>query len=235
MLQKIKKETAVEKVSQQLRALIENGEFKAGDKLPSERKLCELMAVSRIAIREAIRGLEARNILEVHPGDGTYVKSVTASDLVDPLTAKLIGDYTLKELLEFRHIIEVAVVGLAAERATEADLAEMREELAAMEKGVETVDYLEPDYAFHNTIARASNNRFFQLTIEQFGDVIRTAIREASEDQNAPRSIYNIHHKIYEKIRDHDVSGAQSFMAKHIQREEEDLLGYHKRRNTKKK
>jgi GntR family transcriptional regulator, transcriptional repressor for pyruvate dehydrogenase complex len=229
MLQKIKKETAVDKVIQQLRSLIESGEYKSGDKLPSERALCEIMSVSRIAIREAIRGLEAKNLLEVRPGNGTYVKKVTASDFVDPLTAKLMGEYTLRDLLEFRRVIEIAIVGLAAERAGDADLKAMRNVLNEMKEGLkENNDYLEPDVAFHNIIAQASGNKFLQITLERFGDTIREAIRETSRDPGAPARAYKLHYNIYKKIRAHDVEGAKKYMYEHLLRVEKDLLAYHK-------
>jgi GntR family transcriptional repressor for pyruvate dehydrogenase complex len=233
MLQKIKKESAVDKVVQQLRSLIETGEYKPGDRLPSERALCEAMSVSRIAIREAIRGMAAKSLLEVRPGDGTYVKQVTASDFVDPLTAKLMGDYTLRDLLEFRRVIEIAIAGLAAQHATEEDLKDMRNILHEMKECLKVNnDYLEPDLAFHHIVAKASGNKFLQLTLDRFGDTIREAIRETSEDPGAPQRAYKLHYDIYKKIRDHDVEGAKKFMYEHLLRVEKDLLAYRETHKT---
>jgi len=105
MFEKVKKETAADKVAKQLRSLIERGELKPGDKIPSERELCEIMSLSRISVRAGIKGLVANGLLDVRTGEGTYVKAITSEDLIDPLTALLMDDYSLSKLLSFQVLI----------------------------------------------------------------------------------------------------------------------------------
>ena len=201
MFQKIKKETAVDKVAKQLRSLIENGEYKPGDKLPSERALCEIMAVSRIAVREAIRDLVAKNLLEVRAGNGTYVKSVTANDFVDSLMVKLMNGYTVRDLIEFREMIELSCCRLAVQRATDADLDALWQILESMKQQLsEHKDYLTADLEFHNLIAKASGNKILVLVLNSVGDIIREAIRETSQGPGAPKRVYQLHYDIYKSL-----------------------------------
>jgi GntR family transcriptional regulator, transcriptional repressor for pyruvate dehydrogenase complex len=225
MLEKVKKETTADKVAKQLRSRIECGEFKAGDKIPSERQLCELMSVSRIAIREAIKGLAAKGLLEVRTGEGTYVKLVTSEDLIDPLTILLMNDYSLRELMEFRWAIEVRLAGLAAKRASEQDIENIEECLRGMEEDVKIEkDYDEHDIAFHNAVAKASGNSLMAAMMNQAGELIRTAIKQTVRLPGAFLRAYKIHFDVYENIRLHNIQGAQSAMSEHLREVERSLI-----------
>lgn len=228
MLQKIKKETAVDKVAKQLRSLIESGEYKPGDKLPSERALCEMMAVSRIAVREAIRDLVAKNLLEVRAGNGTYVKSVTASDFMDPLMIKLINGYTVRDLIEFRDMIEVSCCRLAVQRATQDDLDSLWQILESMKEQLkEHNDYFAADLEFHSLIAKASGNNILVLVLNRVGDIIREVIRETSQGPGATKRAYQLHYDIYDNLVHRDENGIVLAMKKHLEWVKIDLLNYH--------
>lgn len=228
MFQKIKKETAVDKVAKQLRSLIENGEYKPGDKLPSERALCEMMAVSRIAVREAIRDLVAKNLLEVRAGNGTYVKSVTANDFVDPLMVKLMNGYTVRDLIEFREMIELSCCRLAVQRATDGDLDALWQILESMKQQLsEHKDYLASDLEFHNLIAKASGNKILVLVLNSVGDIIREVIRETSQGPGAPKRVYQLHYDIYKSLLHRDEKRTVMAMKKHLEWVKIDLLNYH--------
>lgn len=225
MFAKIKKETTTDKVAQQLRSLIESGEFKPGDKIPSERELCRIMSVSRIAVREAIKGLAAKRLFEVRTGEGTYVKTINSQDLIDPLTAVLMDDYTLRELVEFRCIIEVQLAGLAAKRASQLDIQNMEQTLRAMKENVkEEKDYHEQDIEFHKAIALASGNTLLAAMINQAGELIREAIKQTIQLPGAFQLAYKIHADIFEKIRLQDMQGAQQAMLAHLEEVERSLL-----------
>lgn len=228
MFQKIKKETAVDKVAKQLRSLIENGEYKPGDKLPSERALCEMMAVSRIAVREAIRDLVAKNLLEVRAGNGTYVKTVTANDFVDPLMVKLMNGYTVRDLIEFREMIELSCCRLAVQRATDGDLDALWQILESMKQQLsEHKDYLAADLEFHNLIAKASGNKILVLVLNSVGDIIREVIRETSQGPGAPKRVYQLHYDIYKSLLHRNEQETVMAMKKHLEWVKIDLLNYH--------
>lgn len=234
MLEKIKKETAADKVAQQLRGLIEHGELKPGDKIPSERELCDIMSVSRIAVREAIKGLAAKGLLEVRSGEGTYVKSFSSHDLIDPLSAILMNEKSLRELLEFRWVIEVQLAGLAAERASEEDIQNIEKSLRDVEHdAMERIDYQEHDIAFHNAIASASGNTLLTAMMNQAGELIREAIKHTISLPGAFQRVYKIHADIFENIRLKDVQGAQKAMSAHLQEVERSLIEAQKLDNKK--
>lgn len=225
MFEKIKKETTTEKITQQLRSQIEQGILKPGDKIPSERELCEMLSVSRIAVREAIKALAAKGLLEVRAGEGTYVKSITADDLLDPLTSLLMNEYTLRELLEFRWVMEVQMAEWAAVRAKERDLQYMEEILKRMEKNIqEGKGYAEADIEFHDAIASASGNALLAKMMHYARDIIREVITQTSQVPGAYEKAYQIHYNIFEKIKERDVPGAKEAMSVHLKDVENSLL-----------
>lgn len=106
---------------------IRDGVLNVGDKLPSERELAESMGVSRNSVREAIRALEALGVIEVRHGDGTFIREPDVASLLGPYFDVLHEKGTfLKEVLEFRRLLEPSLAHLAAERATDDDLQDFR-------------------------------------------------------------------------------------------------------------
>jgi GntR family transcriptional repressor for pyruvate dehydrogenase complex len=225
MLEPIKRETVTDKIIQQIRVLIESGELQPGKKIPSERVLAEALSVSRIAVREAIKSLEAKGFLEVKAGEGTYVRTVTAEDLIDPLAMLLITNNTFKELLEVRWVIEVQLASFAAERATEEDLIKMRESLKRMNESIKKGEnHLEADLAFHEAMARASNNELLGRMLHTIGDLVREAIRKTTQVPGSSLRAYHGHAEIYRNIADGNPEGSREAMSKHLKEVEEDLV-----------
>lgn len=146
-----------------IKDLIISGRLKPGDRLPSERELSEMLGISRPTARESIHALVAMNILQTRHGDGTYVSSLEAGELLQPLQFVLsIADGTLRELFEARLVLEPAVSELAAKRATKEQLDAIRECVAPQEQEQQRSEdeMVERDIELHRLIAEAGGNQF---------------------------------------------------------------------------
>jgi len=159
-LQKITIEDPVEKIIKQIRALIKSGDVKPGDKLPSERKLAEILGVSRGQVREALRKLEFYGILKTLPQSGTVVAGIGIVALEGLISDVLvINESDFRSLVETRVILEKQAAHLAAMRRTSEDIAVMTKALKAYELKVKNDESaIEEDLLFHIKIAEASKN-----------------------------------------------------------------------------
>ncbi|MDE2369735.1 MAG: FCD domain-containing protein [Burkholderiales bacterium] len=149
-------------VAGDLETRILEGSLKPGDRLPAERALAAELGVSRPSLREAIQKLVSKGLLVTRHGGGTLVTDRLESAFVDPWKDMLRAHPALQsDILEFRHMLEGEAALLAAQRATEADLARIDQVYGAMEAAYDS-DQLEScidqDVAFHQAIAEASHN-----------------------------------------------------------------------------
>ncbi|MGD9343686.1 MAG: GntR family transcriptional regulator, partial [Desulfuromonadales bacterium] len=136
VLEPIRPKKISEEIVSQIKQLISKGDLKPGDRIPSERELATMLGVSRPSVREAIMVLEAMGFVESRQGGGTYVKALTEASIMNPL-AKLVekrDPELLRSLAEVRMGLESWSAYLAAQRATDADIAEMRRLYKIMEK-----------------------------------------------------------------------------------------------------
>ncbi|MEO9869155.1 FadR/GntR family transcriptional regulator [Ekhidna sp.] len=153
-------ETPVDKIIGQIRDLITSGQLKPGDKLPSERKLCERLGVGRTHLRDALRKLEFYGILKTLPQSGTVVAGMGLPALEGLITdmLKLQGN-DFKSLVETRVILETNIAQLAAENRSDEDLFEIENALNAHQRRLQEDGYaVEEDLLFHLKIAEASKN-----------------------------------------------------------------------------
>src|SRR3989442_1020588 len=130
-----------DKVADMMLETILSRRLAAGDRLPSERELGEQFGVSRTVIREAVRALVAKGVIEVRSGSGLRVAAVDASNVRESLSLFLRGgalDY--EKVHEVRKMLEVQIAGLAAARATEDDLSQLTDSCESMEEAVDDVD-----------------------------------------------------------------------------------------------
>src|SRR4051812_73695 len=151
-------------IVEQIADLIARGALKPGDRIPSEKHLCEKFGVGRTSVREALRSLAVMGVLESHMGDGTFV-ALNASRFLERsfhwgllLNPKVVGD-----LVETRLMLESHTAYLAAGKAAPGDLERMEEAVRLMEAHVgDPGQYLEHDLQFHLTIAQATQNSILQ-------------------------------------------------------------------------
>jgi GntR family transcriptional repressor for pyruvate dehydrogenase complex len=209
-----------ERIVAYIRGAISSGQLRPGDRLPSETDLARSLGVSRPTVREALKVLEALNVLEssTGPTGGTFVRPLGGAGVAEYLTDSItmlmdIEELTLEELWAAREAIETRAVEMAAIRRTEQDLATMRSIIASDEE--KDFDAYFPDITFHRTIADASKNRLLSLFMLSIHMTITTLAeryilpeaKEISQDQ---------HRLLYEAILDRDEELARVRMKEHL-------------------
>lgn len=222
----VRKTRAYEEIVRQVRTLTEREILKPGDRLPSERELAERFKVSRVTIRQALSVLQAMGVIDSRVGDGTFAG--TASGPVVTILAPMLSPprSTLLEQLELRRLIEPEVARLAAERATNAQIEQMRKSIELqVHKLDEGLSFVEEDSALHLTIARSSQNGLLVKMIESIHELLRGS-REASlrERPTMERSLAG-HRKIVDAIAKHDAAAARKAMLNHVLAVEEMIVG----------
>lgn len=154
-----------DQVLDRLRRMIRSGELRAGDALPSERSLMERFGVGRPAVREALQALQQEGLITISHGERTRVQAIDAATVFarSDEVARMLLDLVpanRQHLKEARRMFELGLVRLAAERATPADIADLRRavEVQRARLGGDPVPFIEADMAFHARIAAISDN-----------------------------------------------------------------------------
>jgi len=214
-----------EQIVTQIEERILGGEIECGDKLPSELELAEQFGVSRTAVREAIKALRAKGLVEVQPGRGTFVTDGASTVLRTSLgqVLRISNKGRLDNLIEIREMLEPKIAALAAERADEADIDAMRAAIAAMDVSIEDAEaFIEADLAFHLALAHATKNALVPLLIDPVVDMLQAQrIRIFQEDKGSERGQYH-HKRILECILNHDAKAAQDAMTAHLEQVRKD-------------
>jgi GntR family transcriptional repressor for pyruvate dehydrogenase complex len=216
VLTTIQRTNVVDEIVDQLMAYVT--ELQPGDRIPAERQLVRQLGVSRSSMREALRVLTSRGLLEVREGLGTFVAQDHQPFISHALmVSSLIGGRTARELHEVRAHVEPFCARLAAERATEADLEGIRTCLARQEAALGSVDeFLDADVAFHLAIAQASENR---VLVEMLRTVRALAMARMATLLSARRDMtrsYREHRRIFESVAARDPVGAEAAMQAHL-------------------
>jgi len=207
----------------QIRLLMRQGQLQPGDRLPPERELCAKFGVSRVTVREALRVLEANGLVEIRVGarGGAFVRSPSkervGEGILDYLT---MSSVTSGDVTELRMVLELGIIPLVCERATEDDVDDLlalchraREALAAgtyeMSMSVE----------FHTRVAQCAHNGAIELLLPSLQEPLLMSLEEAH--QVAPemgRRGVQEHLAFVEAVRDRKVEEAVEIMRAHLER-----------------
>lgn len=212
-------------VADQIEGLIVGESLCPGDRLPSERQLAEQLGISRTVVREAIRLLSVRGLVEVKPGCGTFIREPSPKDAAAPL-ALLLKLRQCPDLLdnvyEVRHMVEVKVAGLAAERATDEDHGLME---AAIEEMAAHIDdpgeYIAHDLAFHSALAAATQNDLFSVLLNAISSFWSEAASLAYQAPSAAEDSLTHHRDILRCVKARDAEGASQAMCEHVRYSQE--------------
>jgi DNA-binding FadR family transcriptional regulator len=190
------------------------GELKPGALLPAEDRLVDEPGVSRTVVREAIKVLAAKRLVESRPKTGTRVRPRSDWNLVDPdvLAWQLEAGPTrkfLEDALELRQLIEPAAARLAAGRASDEDVAALEEAYAAMSEAKEIDEWIEPDVHFHSILIRAARNELLEGLSPIVGAMLRMLFMVSSRLPQAFARALPLHWAIVDAIRAHDPDGAE--------------------------
>lgn len=217
-----------ELIVQQVEESIRKGELKAGDQLPPERELADQFGVSRTAVREAVKALREKGLVEAYPGRGTFITSDTSN------TIRLTLDRMIKagqlegtlQLVEVREILEPEIAALAAARANDETLREMREAVSIMDKARQDPDaYIEADLDFHLALAEAAANPIILSLIDSIIGVLREQRMRIFKVEGGPQRGQYHHKRILEAVQNRDTSGAREAMRAHLRQVREDSTG----------
>lgn len=219
----IQRRKLYEEVADRVQQMIISGTLRPGDRLPPEPQLSEQFGVSRTAIREAVRVLVERCLIEVRQGQGTFVVLPSSDRASEFLSLFLqLTNRSITELLEARRAIELEAAALAAVRRDEDDLRRIAACLDGMRyiQSSPTVDpepFIESDVQFHLQIARATRNEIFTFMLTVLRDLLRENIRQALRaPQTRSRAIAE-HEKVLNAIKKGDPEEARSTMVKHLE------------------
>jgi GntR family transcriptional repressor for pyruvate dehydrogenase complex len=211
-------------IAEKLLEAILSGDFEVGDALPSERELGVQFGVSRTVIREAIRSLSTKGVVEVQSGRGVQVLAIDAAPVTEAISLLLRGtpDVSFLHIHEVRLMLETHVAGVAAERALPENIEELDGLLAFMgqfnsESGSASL-VRKPDFEVHRAIARAAQNELYLVLLDSIAAVlfkIRTAILARFEN---PYPFLDEHRAIVEGIKSHDATAASHAMEQHLTR-----------------
>jgi GntR family transcriptional regulator, transcriptional repressor for pyruvate dehydrogenase complex len=207
-----------ELVVERIKELLERGELKAGSRLPPERDLAEVLGISRPSLRTALKALSVMGVIHAKPGAGTYIADSIPAAFTEPMHfMTLINNTSVAELFEARRIIEAGLAELAAEHATETDIAALNREIAAMRKAIGDPEiFLKHDIQFHQTIARISRNKLMSGVMDTIAHLLyairRQTIAQASDFDEA----VEWHRKIVAAIQKHDGKRAKDMLSGHL-------------------
>lgn len=205
-----------EQVADKISEMIREHAWGGGQKLPNEFTLAELLGVGRGTIREAVKLLVSRNVLEIQRGKGTFVKQ-NPGMVDDPLGLSYMEDKfkLAQDLLEIRLLLEPQIAELAAIRATDEDIKEIRQLCDEVERMIlDRVPHLEKDVEFHARIARSTKNRVMPKIIPIITQSIGLFVEITK--YSLDKETIETHRQITEAIAAHDPVMARTAMTQHM-------------------
>lgn len=217
-MKKQKNNPVYQKVAMQIAELIDSGELNPGDRLPAERTLAEKFKVSRSSVREAIKSLAEKNLLESRRGDGTYIKTEKASDIAEAFTCVFAAQKKrINDIFQFRRVIEPEMAALAAEYIDDETLNRMKVIVCNQQiedrKGNNARDL---DSLFHLEIARATGNSIFPEMMEALNQIMMESRSEILQTPDRQEKSISMHFKLLEAFENRDPDAARKVMRQHI-------------------
>jgi DNA-binding FadR family transcriptional regulator len=206
-----------EQIAARIQSMIIGRELRPGDKLPSERELAQAFGVSRPAVREALKLLGERGLVQGRMGQGSFVVDPGISNVVSSISvASRMHRTTLGHLNEARWQLEVYCAGVAAERATPDDVDKMAAAVDAMEHNLTDLPkFIEADVNFHAAMAAATQNPVFFILNQSIVDLVQTMRLMLTTPEEAALG-QACHRHLLDCIRRRDAGGARQAMEDHL-------------------
>ncbi|MBK5232914.1 MAG: FadR family transcriptional regulator [Thermoleophilia bacterium] len=200
-----------------LEKMILDGSLAHGERLPSERELAVNLGCSRTSLRDALRDLQLKGLIERRPGRGTIVVDPQERNFESVLLEKLDGEQRqILEIMDLRSVIEPSIAARAARRATKQDINDLRQILADMASG-DLDSAADFDFAFHSRIAQTTHNPILVQLIKDASKWIDKTRRQALFSERRKARSLAAHHEILEAIEGHDDVAAFEAMSRHIE------------------
>lgn len=203
---------------EQLISNVVNGTWKTGERLPPERDLCQQLGIARTSLREALKAMELIGMLNSKVGDGTFV-CPRSEFLSRPMIWALMGieKAELHDVMEARIIMEESSAGLAAERATNAQLEDINGAIQSMRDAIARDEpVLDADMQFHLAISNAAANPLLTNSLMMLRNSIRQGMLYKHLLPGISPKIVKAHAAVFNAIKRRDVEGAKKAMKDHL-------------------
>jgi DNA-binding FadR family transcriptional regulator len=208
-----------------------------GELLPGETALQLEWGVSRSVVREAMKMLASRGFVSIQQGRGTFVSESSETPLREQLAITLQrgakGKSSWKDLLEVRHVLELAVAQRAAQRAKKSDLQAMREAIDDMRSHPDLPQgYVDADLGFHRALAEATGNPLWIALLNSLNDLLRQYREEGFRGKASALRAADQHEQILDAVKNKDAEAAAQAMQEHLQRSQQDIKIKKQKRKT---
>ena len=222
----IRSSKVYEQITEQIEQLILSGKLRSGDRLPTERELAEQFQASRTAVREAMKTLAQKGLVDMRPGRGTIVIDGTSQAMRHSLGLMMkVGHAGGSEnLVEVREILEPEIAALAAARAAEEHIAALQEAVTIMDASLDDADtFIDADNDFHRALAKATQNALILSFVDSIVDLLSEQ-RKNIFSVSGGSSRGQMHHKLLlAAIQRHDPEAARVAMRAHLQQVRADV------------
>src|SRR4051812_11548354 len=222
-----------EELADRLLGEVVDGTYAVGSPLPPEGDLATALGVSRLTVREAVRILRSKNVVQIQRGRGTFVNRPEEWSSLDAVVRMAANDESAggvsERLLEARAMVEIGAARLAAVRRSDGHLAELRTHLDEMVAGADAGDverFVDGDIAFHAVIMRASGNLFVPFMFEPFGQLLRHTRQQTSAVPEIQRHAIAQHRTILDCLSQGDEALSREAMEAHMEQTRSDLRQY---------
>ena len=236
LIKPIKRNKLTEMVAERLVALIEH-EFQHGQKLPSERELRGMLRVGRSSLREALSSLELMGVLETRNGEGTFVAGEQGTVLAKPLAWGVLNrGKSLKELVEARTLIEMAILELVIARISDEEIEALELPVKQMESAKLTnrKRFKEADLQFHLLLAEATQNAVLHETVSITRHILFKEQQRRTKTLKEMQYSASLHRAILNGLQKHNASATRRAMRKHMEWMEVVFLESPRKRKSKK-
>ena len=242
MFKKVDSKKKSQHVIEQIVQAIQEGVYKIGHKLPSEREIARQMGVSRASVREALSILTVAGVLTRRVGDGTYVQTSDERALLNALSL-FSNEPDLFEIFELQKVLEPAVAELALEKVEEEDLVRIEAALEQMRMGIEEGNreqYIQGDRAFHLAIARATRNTLIQRHVSELIELMNRALWkqfkrysvDLFKDIDYFLQSLKTHQEILQALKERNRQQLRKTMETHFERVAKKVFGYYGNRRS---
>lgn len=215
-------ETLTNKIQAEIEKSILQKKFVPGDKLPTEKEMCEMFGVSRTALREALQMLSIQGLINIRKGSGIYVSEYNSDNAVKPMSQYLqmnLDDALILQVVEVRKMFEPQIAWMAARNRNETDVKLLEKNVSDLKKSdrYDSEHQGEIDQNFHLKICEATRNPIISLQMDPIFRLmprIRTIVYSTVD--TALSEAVEFHEQIFAAIRDQDADEARQAMMGHL-------------------
>mgnify|MGYP000929338333 CR=1 FL=1 len=202
-----------EKIIEQILELIREGKLRPGDRLPSERALCEELGIGRTSLKQAISALSAMGIVDSRHGEGNFIVENLSVDLRIPFTAQFfLNDCKISDLVQIRYLIETQIVRIVSQVITEEQQQDLRAIVERMRTLASHGERVARNAEFHEYLVKISGNELLINIYQNISSLIAHQVRFADGI-----NFYENHRQLLDAICSHDADKAEALMRAHFE------------------